>query len=373
MSQRHLLTLVLVTAVHSSQLQAQNAVPASVGVRIPASDPSYTLTHVAGVAELSDGSLLVLQPEDRSLLHFSSRGEFLRRVGRNGDGPGEFRWPLGMGLHKGRVWIWDTRLRRMSLLNDTLGLDSTIALRESGMAWLLSNGSIVLQVVDVPKPAQMQQAPREATLVLIENAKRRTLVSWPATSSTVTIELGMGVAVTVRQPFNEVPLWAVAPGGEYAAIVRHPTSSLPGSLTVISAAGDTLSSVKLQWPTIAVTDRIFRMAVDSVLQTIESSKPTSVTAPLAERSAVEGAIRRPKRISTVTGLSVGADGVVWVRRPASDHRWSEWVRFTSTGKESGRVLLPANVRVLLFTTQSAWTATDGEQGPTISQFLLPKP
>lgn len=373
MNQRQLIVAILSTLSLTSRGDSQSVRRATVGLTLPASNPSYAFTHIEGIVQLSDGSLLVLQPEDRWLLHFSLRGEFLGQVGRDGEGPGEFRWPLKMGSHGNGIWIWDAQLRRIALFDKALQIDTTLRLPQFGPASLLENGSVLLQEIDPPKPPQMRQSPRETRLTLIEkNGNRRLLTSWLVDPSVLTLRLEGGVIFTGRQPFSEAPLWAVAPGGTAIAIVRHPTASALGSLVVLSPMGDTIGRVPLPWRSIPVTDRMFKIAVDSVIRSIESSRPPSLADRRIDPSVVEGAIQRPKRISTVTEVLVGADGLVWVRRPASDPGWSEWNGFASNGQPSAGVFLPADARVLLFTAKYAWTVRDGDQGPTITQFLLPR-
>lgn len=54
------------------------------------------LGHAEGVSRLADGGVVVADRGLSSLRYFSSSGEFLREVGREGDGPGEFRYIANM-------------------------------------------------------------------------------------------------------------------------------------------------------------------------------------------------------------------------------------------------------------------------------------
>lgn len=53
----------------------------------------YQFARISAVKEGSDGGIYVLDSRLHTLRVFSSTGEFVRQIGREGDGPGEFRFP----------------------------------------------------------------------------------------------------------------------------------------------------------------------------------------------------------------------------------------------------------------------------------------
>jgi hypothetical protein len=59
--------------------------------------------------------LLALDPKGCQLLLFDDEGHFLRKIGRQGQGPGEFNLPLTMCLDPpGRIHVEDSRMRRIN-------------------------------------------------------------------------------------------------------------------------------------------------------------------------------------------------------------------------------------------------------------------
>jgi len=54
-------------------------------------DSSYVFGDVVSARHLSSGNLLVADPMARQILEYSADGDFVRRIGRGGDGPGEFQ------------------------------------------------------------------------------------------------------------------------------------------------------------------------------------------------------------------------------------------------------------------------------------------
>lgn len=75
------------------------------------------LNRVAGAARLADGRLVVADEGDRTLKMFDADGAPLGRVGRAGDGPGEFRTIQAMGVHAAdTVWVFDFTHARVTLV-----------------------------------------------------------------------------------------------------------------------------------------------------------------------------------------------------------------------------------------------------------------
>ena len=63
--------------------------------------------------------LLALDPKGCQLLVFDDEGHFLRKIGRQGQGPGEFNLPLTMSLDPaGRIHVEDGRMRRINTYSE---------------------------------------------------------------------------------------------------------------------------------------------------------------------------------------------------------------------------------------------------------------
>lgn len=72
-------------------------------------DPDHALVPVGGLAVTEDGRVLVSQPQDRAIRVFDREGRFLQRLGRAGDGPGEFLRLGIIGVLGGTIWAVDCR------------------------------------------------------------------------------------------------------------------------------------------------------------------------------------------------------------------------------------------------------------------------
>ena len=78
--------------------------------------PAYLFSGIAGVALLPRSRVLVVDGSSAELRFYDLEGEFIRRQGGLGDGPGEFRRPRFLNTTAGdSLLIWDGRARRFTL------------------------------------------------------------------------------------------------------------------------------------------------------------------------------------------------------------------------------------------------------------------
>lgn len=81
----------------------------SIGVEL--GDPDYVFGSIEATAHTALGNILVLDRPACSVVEYTPEGEFVRRMGRSGSGPGEFLNPLSMvRLGDGRVAVIDINL-----------------------------------------------------------------------------------------------------------------------------------------------------------------------------------------------------------------------------------------------------------------------
>lgn len=80
------------------------------------------LVNIEGAAFLPDGSLLVASLGTSDLVLLDQTGTETRRVGRKGEGPGEYRWPSWVQAVGDTVWVYDKGARRLT----TLGADFSL-------------------------------------------------------------------------------------------------------------------------------------------------------------------------------------------------------------------------------------------------------
>jgi hypothetical protein len=77
----------------------------------------YQLHDVQGVVRLVDGTLVVANAGTHEIRFFDEAGRHIRSVGREGDGPGEYRLISALGVSsRDSVWVYDYGLRRFTIL-----------------------------------------------------------------------------------------------------------------------------------------------------------------------------------------------------------------------------------------------------------------
>lgn len=93
----------------------------------------HALSGVAGAVRLPDGRIVVANGEPPELRFFGPGGELLRRVGGEGEGPGEFR--ALDGLHRAApdsLVTLDPDLYRISVFDDSGGFRGSVRIRGTG-------------------------------------------------------------------------------------------------------------------------------------------------------------------------------------------------------------------------------------------------
>lgn len=92
--------------------------------------PNTLFTRIAHVERLRTGELLVLDGATRELRFFDAGGRFVRKNGRNGAGPGEFREISGVAIAGSQIHIFDGSSKRLTRFDLMGSLHSTITVAE---------------------------------------------------------------------------------------------------------------------------------------------------------------------------------------------------------------------------------------------------
>jgi hypothetical protein len=88
----------------------------SIGMEL--GDSNYVFGQIAGAAYSPDGSIAVLDLKQSAALFYSPDGSFLRRIGRQGSGPGEFLMPSGIAFNPdSSMDVSDAMARRINFFD----------------------------------------------------------------------------------------------------------------------------------------------------------------------------------------------------------------------------------------------------------------
>jgi hypothetical protein len=91
--------------------------------------PEHQFFRVNGARLLRDGGVAVVNSGTQEIRFFDASGGLQASTGRDGDGPGEFRFPTGLfALPGDSLLVFDRRLRRISLIGPDHGVSRSATL-----------------------------------------------------------------------------------------------------------------------------------------------------------------------------------------------------------------------------------------------------
>ncbi len=110
-------------------------------------DPEYELFQVRGAVRLPDGRIVLANGGSKELRWYGPDGVYLRAVGSEGEGPGEFRELFSVTRLADSLLAWDWRQRRASLFDLEGNYARSFAPRSEGFAnvsGVFADGSLLL-------------------------------------------------------------------------------------------------------------------------------------------------------------------------------------------------------------------------------------
>lgn len=91
----------------------------SVVIGAQSGEPEELLYYVSGARRFRDGRIVVANAGTSELRFFDSQGRYLKSVGRQGEGPGEFREVSRIQVtHLDSLLVWDQSSRRISVFDE---------------------------------------------------------------------------------------------------------------------------------------------------------------------------------------------------------------------------------------------------------------
>lgn len=108
------------------------------------------LSKVFAVAMDDDGAIYACDHGENNIKKFDANGKFVKIIGKEGQGPGDFGRPLNMEIAKDRIVVWDSMNMRISVLNLDGEFIKNVHWDFMGKGWLygikaLPDGKIVFE------------------------------------------------------------------------------------------------------------------------------------------------------------------------------------------------------------------------------------
>lgn len=327
----------------------------------------YALTQVADLAVDAQDAVFVLQSQERLVRVFDRYGRFVRTLGREGEGPGEFRRPLALGWRADTLWVWDAQLTRLNFFSRDGTFLRSLGLTVRGTAALTAVGALVEPFV-YPGLGSGTPAP------LLRLDDRGQVVD---TMAQLTLGAGGGIIALpgFREGFGPFfgnkALWSVSPDGDAVFLVeRKPAeqdSTAMFRVTKLSPGGDTVFSVAYGYQPVRIDDEILRCAVSDVVERF-SRRGTSIPEHTLREMVANIA---PAYLPPVTMIAPDRQGGLWIRREALCAGPAVWERVDAMGLKAPTLLAARNVRVLVANTEVAWgVETDQFDVPYVVRYRI---
>ena len=323
------------------------------------SDESLPLGRVSGAVFFGDG-IAIADGQSYEVLVLDAAGRLLTRQGRNGEGPGEYKYLAGIARHADGLITWDAYHFRVTRLDASGGYVGETKLRRRGRVRIEIVGafgnSVMHEIWQSGFPGGGAVGPMEirqpvayeiARLSDGEVVFEHTLPGeekWAARESD-----GVGGYVHGGQPviFGRTAVSAVTDRYAYLAT----TDSI--TITRYDEAG-TAVEVSFEQPRESAEAAWVRFLSDSTRAYLESKGPGQMV--IAGRNFLEvitefslGLLEDLPARPTLPAFSAmkgGADGLLWIREyPDPFQDQVAWVGFNEAWERKKRIAMPASLRI----------------------------
>jgi len=314
--------------------------------------------RIGSVQLLPDGSLLVANGEPAELGRFDARGRLTVRMGRAGEGPGEFRRLGWAGQIADTIFGYDHMLRRLTRFTPggrlisvvrtggDAGFDAGVSGRLAcGGAWHGRPG----QGLGRPGAKGPQREPDSAFVVSADLGRVLTRIGPFPGITEITIPMGQGGAMVGIARIAHTTLSGAADSLVYTMDTATP------ELKLWDCDGRLLRTVRVPIP-------VDRLIPKQVLVRLRDAATASV--PAERRAPIEAmytSANLPNTLPTVRSIVAGA-GQLWVEQYEADPRAeSIWWVMDHAGRILGTLRSPAGFRIRsVGAVQVAGVLTDAE-------------
>ncbi|HET7273704.1 MAG TPA: 6-bladed beta-propeller [Longimicrobiaceae bacterium] len=328
--------------------------------------PNYTLTRVSDLAIGEDGSIYVGQDMDKLVRVFDSDGEFVRTIGAEGGGPGEFRSVRELGWRADSLWVVDFSQFRVNLFNaagenlHTFGFNGAMvqeSSRPTAPRRMLSDGTIVATPL-IGNPGPVESLPilrMDRAGVILD-----TLGTVSIKSATLLIRTDQ-LTLYTRYPVESYSLWDISPADTSVVIVHRPLPTDPEEgffrLQKYGSANDTIFDRRFRYTPKPVPGGYFDVV--EMHSEFLGMLPVGIDRPEMEQ-ALRDSIPIPDFQAPITELKVGRDGTIWLRRDGLGSETVQWIVFDVDGDIIAELSAPAKLEILAAQRDMVWGVIEDE-------------
>lgn len=337
-------------------------------------DAEQALTSVTALTLGPGKEIYVAQPQEGCIKVFSPAGRLVRTIGRKGEGPGEFMALDNMGWVGDTLYVSDGRLGRVSLF----GTDGRY-LRSLSSNWMTATDSTTLTVrvhrlradgtaiVEplVPTPLIADGTVKARSLLTMDTTGHvlNHVAELSLRNMLLVVPAGPGI-LSGPQPFGDAPLFAIAPSGDYIAILDRTAAGSPDSSTMrftkITPQGDTALTRAIPYEPIPFQEQL----VDSVIDARAAVVAGEFGSLRKAREVLTHMAYRPAFFPPASGVVVAGEDRIFIRREALPGAKVLWDVLSGDGVHLGSVLLPLSAQVFRANDEKLWTTERDEMDVT---------
>jgi hypothetical protein len=301
--------------------------------------PGHDLYQVRGVVELPDNGVAVLNAGTQEVRLFEADGSYRGRIGRSGEGPGEFRAPIALGRAGDTLLVYDGALRRLSRLDlDGHLLDETpnpASWSWPAIAMLVASGHDLVAIdVSGSTPVHPTDHTRQHHYAVWRwniDGTSDSLGSWPG--ATYLVQRANGAESAWRQPFTPDAHVAAGQGRIFVGFADEYL------IDVLSLDGTAQGRIMSSRQDRRLSDAEIAAMIDWRVEAGPADNARTTRAAL-ERTPL------PEQSPAFGDLEVDSRGFLWVAPDwtpePSSLLWDVW---DPDGHLVARVELPAGLRV----------------------------
>jgi hypothetical protein len=300
----------------ANRVRVEARLAASIGADESAGE-DYLFGAVSSVAADRYGRIYVADMLASRVQVYDSAGVFLQTIGREGDGPGEFRVPFGIILVENKLWVRE-RLRVSQFLPRTPGSipDSPAQVRQFSASSALKRA----RMVDSRYYSPGYFYPLEGGfhffyLVVADAGVVDTVPSLPNLDRVrgttlrgrrLDAEQRRLISTLALAPFEPTAVWDLTNRGTVIG-----GSGASPEIHEFDAAGNVIRTIELPWEPRAISDAERADSTAALRARLEA-----LEVPLDQIEGVSPAIQSgtlPDHVPQYTALFVGSDDRIWVR------------------------------------------------------------
>lgn len=350
--------------------------------------PNDALTRITDLAVARDGTMYLLQPLEQRIRVFSRQGQYLRTIGRRGEGPGEFLGLQGLGWLGDTLWVSDAALHRITLFSQKGEVISSVSATHTSPSnlyypttakALLADGSAIVQPVTAAS-AILHGRIAETPLLKISygGVVLDTLARLSVEHQILGVEERNGPlpwGSYSEQPISDQPLWVARPSGSGVAIVRRPAATEGqrnrATIVMLNLAGDTVYVAKLAYNPLPVIDTLIEEIIRTQSSFLMRTTRGRVRAPARARKLVREALYIPAFHPPISGIVAGRNGQLWLRREDLHKDSITWTVLGRGGQIAAQVRTRRGLRILMADEHYIWgTIHDELQVPYLHRFRI---